>query len=252
MSIPKVIHQIWIDKNGRDISYPVGYHRIRNTLIKYNPQFEFKVWLEMDILLLFNDSRLAKYRDTYRSLQHPISRADFARIMVMYKEGGIYIDLDFYGLRDMTSLIKNRQMVLCLEPVANGSGLLFNGFMATTPESPFVLGYLEYMRDTLPQSPPLWIDVVGTTGPKAFYRYAYSTPLFNPSWLVDSYLIMSHNKQGDKTPTYGDMPYVMTEWTEGSDWSHDVVYDSIKYFSQILVPVIALLLIALCLNRRFR
>lgn len=87
MRIPKKIHFLWIP--GFDQAPEYSYKNI-NLWGHLNPDYEIKVWNEEDVLDLIHTDRI----DHYLSIESKIKRSDFARIELLLKEGGIYLDSD--------------------------------------------------------------------------------------------------------------------------------------------------------------
>lgn len=98
MSIPKIIHQIWIQ--GYD-NLPDDM-KIKHCIIKqHNPNYQIIFWDNDNILHL-----LKKYNELYQFYQkipsftgntkiYP-SMSDVARLVILYEYGGFYIDTDYY------------------------------------------------------------------------------------------------------------------------------------------------------------
>ena len=254
MSIPRIIHQLWVTKDNSNQSYPSRYENMRKTLLEHNQDFTFKVWLDKDILALFDDPNLTHFKKVYLKMKYPISKADFARIVLIYTQGGIYIDLDFYGYRPLTHLLNqypNNHTIITKEFDEGGPAMIYNGFIATYPRNPFFLGFLEYMNQVMSHRSQIGIDVVGTTGPLALHLYAETLPSDDPNlqwreWLIPTTLLLPHNKQGIIRPEVTEEPYVGTLWIEGSKWSTTVNTDlpaNVLVGYAIVIPVLILLVI---------
>jgi len=120
--IPFIIHQMWLDKNMENNEIPpdkylkLGYPM---SWMQKNPNFEYKLWNREKIKnLLKNHPVLNKYENFYyNSLYHHIERCDFGRFLIMYAEGGIYVDLDFRCVKNIEPLIKGKQLQVWFEPI---------------------------------------------------------------------------------------------------------------------------------------
>lgn len=98
--IPRVVYQTWYTRN-----LPEDVVRERRNMQQINPDYQFKLFLdaEMDKFVETNfDSRV--YR-AYSKLNIVTAKADFWRYLVLYKNGGVYIDMDSVIIKPLSSLI---------------------------------------------------------------------------------------------------------------------------------------------------
>ena len=121
MKIPKIIHVIWFGE-----SYPDKYKQYLLSLIKLNPECDFRFWCDGELasqtmLDAFDD--ISKYEERFQICQirnypdlanfdliveeldkskeseqykkiHYVRASDMARISILYAQGGIYLDAD--------------------------------------------------------------------------------------------------------------------------------------------------------------
>jgi len=104
--IPRVVHQIYGIFNDKvkweDIP---DFRESHRKTIKYCQEngIQLKFWnLEMVEELLNNEYE--DYKDLWNEFRYPIQKADFARYMILHHEGGIYVDMDIYPLRNINEL----------------------------------------------------------------------------------------------------------------------------------------------------
>lgn len=95
-SIPKVFHQVWIGNKPLS-SKAIQY---RNSWMTYHPKWEMKLWTE-DNMPHF------KNQDLYRQTKTLAGKVDIARYELIYKYGGIFIDIDFECFKNIEPLIKD-------------------------------------------------------------------------------------------------------------------------------------------------
>jgi FkbM family methyltransferase len=82
--LPKKIHQIWL---GSD---PLECHvKLVNSWKKFNPDWEYRLWMDKDVDDLLPD------RNLYDSMNNYGSKSDLLRYYILDKFGGLYIDTDF-------------------------------------------------------------------------------------------------------------------------------------------------------------
>ena len=96
-TIPKKIHQTWYKKQ-----IPYLVQRDINKMKKLNKEYEYH----------FYDDDIYK---AYSKLTVGASKADFFRYLVLYKEGGIYIDLDSAIHKNLDDLIEGKSGVISRE-----------------------------------------------------------------------------------------------------------------------------------------
>ena len=104
MVIPKIIHQIWIQ----------GYDNIPDHLKKYhqeckkiNHNFKFIVWDDNKIRDFLKKNYKKKFLTQYDSYTIPAQKADFARYTILYKCGGIYLDMDMICIKNLAPFLKH-------------------------------------------------------------------------------------------------------------------------------------------------
>jgi mannosyltransferase OCH1-like enzyme len=161
-SIQKIIHQIWIGKNPlptlwmdtvKDFAEAHGY--------------TYKLWKDTDISSLPMNS-IPGLAAVYKSFGDQLAgRADIIRMLVLYKEGGIYIDEDTVILKPdqfNTFLEKNRAAVffgweeipgarikkLDLDPdIKRSRKMVANGIIGAEKGHPFFKELLEGVVDNI-------------------------------------------------------------------------------------------------------
>jgi inositol phosphorylceramide mannosyltransferase catalytic subunit len=99
--IPRVFHQIWL---GPD-PLPEECEAYRRSWPEHNPGWELRLWREDDIPA---DARRPEVFETLRS---PAERSDILRFEILWRVGGIYIDMDFECLRPIERLLGGARFV---------------------------------------------------------------------------------------------------------------------------------------------
>lgn len=99
--IPRIIHQIWFQGIEK---LPKKYEYFQSTW-KTQAEFEYKFWDEGSIKLLISSREEDEWKKTYESFNTMIQKIDFAKYIILYVYGGIYIDMDAIAVND-TSLIE--------------------------------------------------------------------------------------------------------------------------------------------------
>ena len=93
-SIPKRIHQIWLGRNPRPEPW---MKTVRDFAAEHG--YEYCLWTEEKVKDLDWDA-IPGLQAVYKEFGHELAgRADLIRLLVLYKEGGIYIDADSVMMR---------------------------------------------------------------------------------------------------------------------------------------------------------
>ena len=108
--IPKIIHQTYPTKNiNSDIQNNI------NNLKKLNPDYEYILYDDNDIIDFIKNNYSQHILNTYNSInpEYGPARADYFRYLLMYKKGGIYLDIKSSCDRPFDSVInKNDEFIL--------------------------------------------------------------------------------------------------------------------------------------------
>tara|TARA_R110000744_G_scaffold366473_1_gene475535 strand:- start:9 stop:689 length:681 start_codon:yes stop_codon:yes gene_type:complete len=105
--IPRTIHQIFIKfKNGRSIEHiPIFVQQVSKTK-QYcqTNDIIYKMWgrLECDELI----NKYPQYKYLYDNFREEIQQVDFIRYLILYDEGGIYVDCDIAPIGDVNNLFE--------------------------------------------------------------------------------------------------------------------------------------------------
>lgn len=103
MSIPKIIHHIWI---GGPL--PEKYRKTTESIRELNPEYEQKIWLLEDFLADerldgFTKRRIEELANT-DSVADRVFASDILRPYVVHAYGGWYFDVDFIPYRGLSEL----------------------------------------------------------------------------------------------------------------------------------------------------
>ena len=107
MTIPKVIYQTWKDKN-----LPVEIHQIREKIKKLNPSYELILYDDIDIENFIINNYDNEVLQVFKKLNIGAGKADFWRYLILYKYGGIYLDIDADIIKNLDNLIKDTDSAL--------------------------------------------------------------------------------------------------------------------------------------------
>jgi mannosyltransferase OCH1-like enzyme len=95
LSIPKIIHQIWIGPNPEPV---IWTNTIKQNYIKKYPEYQYILWNENNINSLFDNFPIIK--SIYDKTTELNGKSDILRYLILFIHGGIYIDADSVWLND--------------------------------------------------------------------------------------------------------------------------------------------------------
>lgn len=123
MHIPKHIHQIWFQGEEKIPKHLLEYHNSWKTTCN---DYRITVWDEKSIKELLNNVP-AWIQDTYNSYEKMIQKIDFAKYVILYYHGGIYIDMDVKCLKSLndTPGIATSKVIFSKMPYNTCQKLLF-------------------------------------------------------------------------------------------------------------------------------
>lgn len=269
--IPKIIHRIWLGKTGTQV-FPEKYDYYRDRLYSLHPEFEIINWNNDSIEELFKEEQFKKYYNFWKNLPIHIQKCDFVRYLILYKYGGVYIDLDFEVYKNISDLL-DRELLLVLQPEVfikfSNTYLVFNGFMGCIRNHKLFLDFAEYISNI--NHIKFKFDVLSTTGPKALTKFMMINNYYHTVKYVDSCDILPINlsmkgkikinknclsrmdtskaKPGyniDDPNAYEDGyhtvlgNYMDTKWVEGSNWNFEL-------YTQPYIIILAIIIIILCI-----
>lgn len=165
-TIPLIIHQTW--KNN---VLPDTLTMLAETWKELHPDWEYVLWtdeMNREFIKRFFPDFLLQY-DSY---SYNIQRVDAVRYFILYKIGGLFIDLDFECTESIESLIAGKECVFALEPGEHclqfkKDKIICNAFMAAKPGNDFFYTICNSLSSFTSGYQHLINIVLDTTGPFA-------------------------------------------------------------------------------------
>lgn len=104
LNIPKTIHYCWF--GGKPL--PDEYKSYIDSWKKFCPDFKIKEWNENNFIPQINSwgGYNSYFEEAYEAKQWAFV-SDYARLKIVYEEGGIYLDTDVEVLKSLEPLISN-------------------------------------------------------------------------------------------------------------------------------------------------
>lgn len=100
--IPKIIHYCWFGSNP----LPISVKKYIETWRKFLPDFEIKEWNESN----FDVNKVKYTREAYKLRKYAFV-SDYARLVALYNEGGIYFDTDIEVIKSFDPLLKTKSFI---------------------------------------------------------------------------------------------------------------------------------------------
>jgi mannosyltransferase OCH1-like enzyme len=188
--IPKIIHQFWDSQNGDPPSKLLL--KFTNTWKEENPSFEYKFWNSKT-----SEAFLVEYFhwfiDRYNSFRYDVLRWDAVRYLILFKFGGVYVDMDYECLEPLDWIYENKNCCFGLDPpehnwLFNKSYIISNAFMAVVPQHPFFQCLIEKISNNNSDVPDKFNYVLETTGPFMLSRLYEHYSKKDQIWLIPSEL----------------------------------------------------------------
>ena len=129
--IPKIIHQTYKNHN-----LPPIYKDCQETIISLHDDFEYKFYTDDDMFNYIKNN-FEEYYQKFIELPRMIMKIDMFRYFLMYKEGGIYSDLDYKFLKKFDFLNEHIILPISRENESNEMTCVGNCIFASEPNNPF-------------------------------------------------------------------------------------------------------------------
>jgi mannosyltransferase OCH1-like enzyme len=195
MSIPKLIHQIWVGPNPIPSKSTVFIEGIR----KLHPEFTYRLWTNEDI----TPENFVNYAFIVRAKSYA-QKADIMRYEILYRHGGVYFDIDFEVFKNITPLLNN-DLVVCNED-ANIDKYMTNAFICASKENAELLKCIQLIK-TIDFSSNY---ISKASGPWFFRKCINLTD--KVSVLPTSYVYPTHYSNKRAAFTIGDTTYACHHW----------------------------------------
>lgn len=222
MSIPKIIHQLWIGTKPAPIT-------LMNTWKEKNPDFEYIFWNEQEFI---NRKMTFKCQKKINEIEEINGKADILRWEILYKYGGVFIDADSICIEPIDDELMNKHSFAGWEQEELRPGLIATGTMGFPPGSPLVGEAINWILNnevSMKKTDSMaWL----TVGPGLLTRM-YNTGLFKNLHIFPSYTFLPIHLTGKQYYGHGKI-YAFQAWGSTND-SYDTM-NSIQLPSQFKNP----------------
>lgn len=147
MLIPRTFHSIWMGKQ-----IPKEYVVFRQSWLTLHPGWTLREWSEGNMPVLANQREF----DDARSYSE---KSDIARVELLYKYGGVYIDTDFECFKNIEELIDSSELWVGQDE----DDRICGGIMGSVAGHPFLAKVIAAIPTSIASHPD--DSPVVTTGP---------------------------------------------------------------------------------------
>jgi mannosyltransferase OCH1-like enzyme len=139
-NVPLVLYESWktrqVPKEMRDNIYE---------LLKMNPEFDYYLYSDEDCAAFIQDNFDKDVVDAFHSLKPGAFKSDLWRYCILYKLGGVYLDIKYYSVVPLVNVIDEVSTIYIkdvesypLQLMAadfNSPRCLYNGFIVSPPRN---------------------------------------------------------------------------------------------------------------------
>lgn len=193
MSIPKIIHQLWIGPKPAPI-------KLMNSWKEKHPDFEYIFWNEEEIN---KRGMIFECQDKINGVDEINGKADIMRWEILYKYGGVFIDADSICIEPIYELLSLNKCFASYEnEKVRGKGwspddfvlgpthsLIATGTMAFTPKHDLPKLAIEWIKNNIVNHRRAWV----TVGPGLLTRLFYSKLWDDMIILPSHYFLPIHH-----------------------------------------------------------
>lgn len=158
--IPRIIWQT--NYTGR-VTLPVYLNYLFNRLMA--PTFEYRFMVTEDRAEFIKANYSQEIFDNYSKIQIGAAQADFWRLLVLQKHGGVYLDIDAHVVWPLGFIIRPDYDELYIE---TKRGDISNYFIASKPDNPHFAQMIELVLENIKEN--TLTNVFELTGPGVFNK----------------------------------------------------------------------------------
>lgn len=185
--IPKIIHQYWEGPLPEDLA--AGLERMR----AHNPDSEYRLYDHPTARAYLRRHGSPEVLRAFELARHAAERADIFRLLLLDREGGIYVDADDLCRGDLRDLLADGSRCVLFQ---EHHGAFANNFIATTPENSVLKWALQSaVTETLSgAATSIWLR----TGPGLMTRAVARACASNGGFLPNDWHILAQPDMAER------------------------------------------------------
>ena len=137
--VPLTIYQSWQTNN-----VPTKMRENIFNLLKMNPEFDYYLYSDETSLEFIKTNYEQEVVDAFNSLKPGAYKSDLWRYCILYKLGGVYLDIKYYSVVPLYDIIKTNPIIYTKDLDNNCSNYTkftfrtgtYNAFMVSPPNNP--------------------------------------------------------------------------------------------------------------------
>lgn len=222
MTIPKIIHQIWIGPN------PPPTNMMKTWKDKH-PDFEYILWNEDEFK---KRNMVFRCQKRINEIEEWCGKADIMRVEILYNYGGVYIDADSICIEPIHILLEKYKAFATYENEQTRAGLVANGNMGFPKEHQLCRDMITHIYNNKVSYKDTNNRAWKNTGPLLLTKFLNKNKYDNFS-ILPSYYFLPVHPSGTNYFGHGKV-YAYQEW--GSTKQNYHLMDLIKLPSHFKEP----------------
>lgn len=167
--IPKCIHKIIITDDGKIPTFNPKLKDAIETWYRMNPGYKVKWYSGQDVERYIEEHFDERTLAAYRKVKPYAFKCDFARQLILYREGGWYSDLRQVCLHPLHTLPKRKYYVA--RDCPPNQLCLYNALIGAVPEHPITKKYIDTIIFNI-EHEHYGLDCLYVTGPGVYMQAA--------------------------------------------------------------------------------
>lgn len=162
LKIPKIIHQIWLGSPVPEVFEPLMRSWIEHHCGR---EWRYKLWRDEDV------AKLGLHNQTfYDATDNYGVKSDIARLEIIYRYGGVYVDMDYECLQPLDALHYVYDFYTALQPLDTSFVQLGSALFGARPGHPIIKQCILGIKESWHEK-----GAPKKTGPVHFTKVFYAT-----------------------------------------------------------------------------
>lgn len=160
--IPKHIFQSWHTKD-----FHPQVQKYIDEIKSKNPEYTHTIFTDSEMDSFVNEHFRGVIADCYNRLNIIVAKVDFWRYLILYKYGGVYLDMDSYINKPLRELIRDEDE--CVITAENNPGLFVQWALIFNKGHPILKTVIDLIVSNI-QNNSFPNDIHKMTGPSVFSK----------------------------------------------------------------------------------
>lgn len=224
MPIPRVIYQTWKTKN-----LPIEVQNVRAKIIEKNPTYEMVLYDDNDIEEFIKNNFDSRIFNAYKQLAVGAAKADLWRYLILYKNGGVYLDID----SDITGNLDNIVSFFdeCIITRENNPGLFTQWILLSDAGHPIFKYTIDMCIENIEKRSTT--NIAELTGPNVYSaavnKYITETVGISNVYFCDDKMINNRIEMSMIFPSCKFFSYDLSPYAKYKHDSADKLYSAVNH-----------------------